>query len=85
MIILVCSCTFIHNKASVHGGAINIRINRETKYILSNGYRINLYNCRIIENTAIYGGGVALQISHYFVQVYAAGDTIKFPLLSFYW
>ena len=68
VIILVSSCTFIHNTAAVRGGAINIKINRETKYIRSNGYHINLYNCRIIENTAIYGGGVALQIPHYYVQ-----------------
>ena len=81
--ILVSSCTFIHNTAAVHGGAINIRINRETKYIASNGYHINLYNCRIIENTAIYGGGAALQIPHYFVLDYAAEDTIKFQSCFF--
>ena len=81
--ILVSSCTFIHNTAAVRGGAINIRINRGTKYILSNGYRINLYNCRIIGNTAIYGGGVALQIPHYFVQAYIAADSIKFHFCHF--
>ena len=83
--ILVSNCTFIHNTAAIRGGAINIRINRETKNIRSKGYRINLYNCRIIENTAIYGGGVALQIPHYYVLVYAAEDTIKFHFCSFHW
>ena len=78
--VLVSSCIFINNTAPVSGGAINVRA---TPLTVFTDYYVNFYNCKIIENTAIYGGGVALQIPHYYIIHTTKGNSVRFHFCHF--
>ena len=85
---LYISSNFTGNTAGTAGGAIGFivhkskcKYNRTTPF----GFHISLLRCNITNNTAKFGGGVAIQIIHYVApgDIYNKKKLISFELCNF--
>ena len=61
---LIMNCQFTGNTADISGGAIAIAAYTSNSLIVGKGYQIDFYFCSIFNNSAHFGGGVALTVSH---------------------